>query len=146
MMTVWTSYTLRGNDVERVTEGNVPVSPVFARHEIAHDTDTTPGHAAGRPVTPVRCRYEYTHAPEAAAWSFASFEGSNLEPAPAHAIDDADGSPGANCNAGVAVTVTHTAPAHPESVSVPVQFVTPTKTGTLMIEAVPIAGEAAIVG
>ena len=146
MMTVWTSCTLRGNDVERVTDGNVPVSPVFARHEIAHDTDTTPGHAAGRPVTPVRCLYEYAHAPDAAACAFKSRAGSNLEPEPVQATEDADGSPGANCNDGVAVTVTHTAPAHPESVNVPVQFVTATNTGTLTIEAVPTAGEAATVG
>lgn len=39
---------------------------------IVHRTVARPGHAAGRPATPVRCWYAWTHAPGAAAWAHRS--------------------------------------------------------------------------
>ena len=125
----------------RVTDGNEPDPPPDDVQEIVHVTDTEPGHATGRPSAPVRSRNVCAHAPGAdACSSIDAPSGSYRDPDPAHAIRPAPASPERNDNAGVADTVTHKPPAHSDSDTTPVQFVTSTNDGTPTIDAVPTGG------
>ena len=125
----------------RVTDGNEPEPPPEDVQEIVHVTDTEPGHAAGRPSAPVRRRNVCAHAPGAdACSSIDAPSGSYRDPDPVHAIRPAPDSPGKNDSTGVADTVTHNPPAHSDSVTTPVQFVTSTNDGTPTIDAVPTGG------